>query len=420
MKELTKSLKINSSRLWSALQTMASVGPGLAGGNNRQALTDADAEGRKLLEKWCLNAGLKVSVDEMGNMFAVRKGLSDLEAPVYFGSHLDTQPTGGKYDGVLGVLAGLEIVQTLNDLNIWTKHPLVLVNWTNEEGTRFPPPMMGSGVFSGQYSKDWAYSSLDQTGKTFGEELRRIDWVGSEKVGARKMKAFFELHIEQGPILEEARIDVGVVVKGQGASWLQLTLIGQESHSGSTPMSIRRDAGLGLAQITQLVNNIAVEYRPDGVGTIGKCDFYPNSPNIIAGKVIFVVDLRSPCLSSLNAMVEKFKKNSYVIAEDLGLEITIEEIGHFKPVDFDRSCIDIVRNAAKRLGYSHKDMVSGAGHDAFWISQVAPTAMIMCPCVGGLSHNEAEEITQEWAIAGTNVLLHAVLDTAEIGNPLFS
>lgn len=411
---LTGNLRINGDRLWDSLMDMAKIGPGLRGGNNRQTLTDEDAEGRRLFQSWCEKAGLTMGVDTMGNMFFRREGTDPDALPVYVGSHLDTQPTGGKYDGVLGVLGGLELVRTLNDLNIKTKHPIVVVNWTNEEGTRFAPAMLASGVFAGIHTQDWAYAREDAKGKTFGDELERIGWKGDEEVGARKMHALFELHIEQGPILEIEGKDIGVVTHGQGLWWLQITLTGKDSHTGSTPMPMRRNAGLGMARITELVHTIAMAHQPSAVGAIGHCDVYPNSRNVIPGKVVFTVDFRSPDLATLNAMKAELEEKAPKIAKELGLEIKIEEAGHFDPVTFDQGCVTAVRNAAERLGYSHRNIISGAGHDACWVNRVAPTAMVMCPCVDGLSHNEDEEICKEWAAAGADVLLHAVLETAVI------
>ena len=395
---------------------MAKIGPGIAGGNNRQALTDEDAQGRALFHKWCDDAGLTMGVDQMGTMFARREGTRPDLLPVYVGSHLDTQPTGGKYDGVLGVLAGLEIIRTLNDQGIETKHPIVIVNFTNEEGTRFPPAMVASGVFAGVHSLDWAYSREDSEGKTFGEELKRINWIGDEEVGSRKMKAFFELHIEQGPILELEEKEIGVVTHGQGLSWLEITLTGKESHTGSTPMPMRVNAGLGMARITQLVDEIAHSYKPNAVGAIGQCNIYPNSRNIIPGKAVFTVDFRHPEKSIISSMEEELRLGAEKIAKEIGLTLEIESVGGFDPVTFDPDCVSMIRASAEKLGYGYRDLVSGAGHDACWINKVAPTAMVMCPCVGGLSHNEAEEITQKWASAGADVLLHSVLDSAEIIN----
>ncbi|MDG4648151.1 Zn-dependent hydrolase [Roseibacterium sp. SDUM158017] len=409
-----ENLKINGERLWESLMEMAKIGPGVAGGNNRQTLTDEDAEGRALFQAWCEDAGMSMGVDEMGNMFARREGTDPEALPVYVGSHLDTQPTGGKFDGVLGVLGGLEIVRTLNDLGIRTKHPIVVTNWTNEEGTRFAPAMLASGVFAGKHSLDWAYDKVDAQGKRFGDELERIGWKGEEKVGGRKMHAFFELHIEQGPILEAEGKDIGVVTHGQGLRWIQCTVTGKESHTGSTPMNMRRNAGRGLALVTELVHEIAMKNQPNAVGAIGHIDVYPNSRNIIPGKVVFTVDLRTHLLDKLNGMVDELMERAPKLCEEIGVGFEAEIVGQFDPPAFDENCVSAIRQAAERLGYSHMDIVSGAGHDACWINDVAPTAMVMCPCVDGLSHNEAEEISPEWATAGTDVLFHAVVETAGI------
>ncbi len=411
---LTGNMRIDGDRLWDSLMEMAKIGPGVRGGNNRQTVTDEDGEGRALFQKWCEDAGMTMGVDKMGNMFFRREGTDPDALPVYVGSHLDTQPTGGKYDGVLGVLGGLEIVRTLNDLNVRTKHPIVVTNWTNEEGTRFAPAMLASGVFAGMHELDWAYGREDAEGKTFGSELERIGWKGDEEVGARDMRAFFELHIEQGPILEAENKDIGVVTHGQGLWWLQVTLTGKDSHTGSTPMPMRRNAGLGMARITELVHQIAMEHQPAAVGAIGHCDVYPNSRNVIPGKVVFTIDFRSPDQEVLDGMKARLEAEGPKIAADLGLQFEVEVAGHFDPVTFDDNCVTAVRNAAERLGYSHRDIVSGAGHDACWINRVAPTAMVMCPCVDGLSHNEDEEISPEWARAGADVLFQAVVETAEI------
>ena len=411
---IASNFKINGDRLWETIMEMAKIGPGIAGGNNRQTLTDEDAKGRALFQKWCDEANLSMGIDKMGTMFARREGTDPDALPVYVGSHLDTQPTGGKYDGILGVLGGLELIRSLDDMNIKTKHPIVLVNWTNEEGTRFAPPMMASGVFAGVHTLDWAYAKEDSDGKKFGDELKRIGWIGDEEVGSRKMKAFFELHIEQGPILESEGKDIGVVSRGQGLNWLQVTLTGRESHTGSTPMPMRRNAGLGMAKITSLVHEIAMSHQPDAVGAVGHCDVYPNSRNIIPGKVVFTIDFRSPSFDTQDDMERRLHEGAKEICNSLDLELEIEKVGHFDPVTFDEGCVSTIRRAAERLGYSHRDIISGAGHDACWINKVAPTAMVMCPCVDGLSHNEAEDISQDWAVAGSNVLFHAVLETAEI------
>jgi N-carbamoyl-L-amino-acid hydrolase len=393
---------------------MAKIGPGVAGGNNRQTLTDEDGEGRKLFKRWCEDAGLKMGLDQMGTMFARREGTDPDALPVFVGSHLDTQPTGGKYDGVLGVLGGLEVIRTLNDLGIKTKHPIVVVNWTNEEGTRFAPAMLASGVFAGVHTLDWAYDRTDANGKKFGDELKRIGWLGDENVGERKMKALFELHIEQGPILEIEGKDIGVVTHGQGLSWTQITVTGKDSHTGSTPMPMRKNAGLGMARILELVDEIAWSHKPHAVGAAGHIDIYPNSRNVIPGKAVFTVDFRSPDLAVIQDMEKRLAEGARKICDEMGLGLEMEKVGGFDPVTFDEGCVKAVRDAAERLGYSHRNIISGAGHDACWVSRVAPTAMVMCPCVDGLSHNEAEEISKDWARAGADVLFHAVVETAEI------
>ena len=409
-----ENLRINSDRLWDSLMEMAKIGPGVGGGNNRQTVTDEDGEGRHLFRKWCEDAGCTMGVDRMGTMFMRREGADPDAPPVYVGSHLDTQPTGGKYDGVLGVLAGLEIVRTLNDLDIRTRHPIVVTNWTNEEGTRYAPAMLASGVFAGMHAQDWAYDREDAKGRKFGDELQRIGWRGDEEVGDREMKAFFELHIEQGPILEAEEKDIGVVTHGQGLSWTQVTVTGKDAHTGSTPMPMRKNAGLGMARILELADQIAWSHKPDAVGAAGHIEVYPNSRNVIPGKVVFTIDFRSPRLHVIEDMENRLKAGARKICDEMGLEVEFEKASGFDPVEFDKDCVAAVRNAAERLGYSHRDIISGAGHDACWINRVAPTAMVMCPCVDGLSHNEAEEIFPEWARAGADVLFHAVVEMAEI------
>ena len=411
-----ENLRINADRLWDSIMEMAKIGPGIAGGNNRQTLTDADGEGRHLFKTWCEAAGLEMGVDQMGTMFARREGTDPDALPVYVGSHLDTQPTGGKYDGVLGVLGGLEVIRTLNDLDIKTRHPIVVTNWTNEEGTRFAPAMLASGVFAGVHAQDYAYDRKDREGKRFGDELERIGWKGEEKVGARKMKAFFELHIEQGPILEAEDIDIGVVTHGQGPEVAA-------GHADRPRGAYRLDAdaearampGFGMARVTELVHEVAMDYQPDAVGAIGHMEVYPNSRNIIAGRTVFTVDIRSPNKAVLDEMDERIRAGHRA---DLRGARTSNSRSSRSGISIrspsTRAASKAIRDAAERLGYSHRNIVSGAGHDACWINRVAPTAMVMCPCVDGLSHNEAEEIFPEWAAAGCDVLFHAVVETAGI------
>ena len=410
----SENLRINPDRLWNSIHELAEIGPGIAGGSNRQTLTDDDAKGRTLFQRWCEGAGMTMGLDQMGTMFARREGTDPSLDPVYIGSHLDTQPTGGRYDGVLGVLSGLEVIRTMNDLGIKTKHPVVVVNWTNEEGARFAPAMLASGVFAGIHTLDYAYGRKDQEGLTFGDELKRIGWVGDEKVGDRKMHAYFEYHIEQGPILEAEHKQIGVVTHGQGLWWLEITLTGKEAHTGSTPMTMRVNAGLAMARILEMVQDVAMGEQPGAVGGVGQMKFSPNSRNVLPGTVVFTVDIRSPEQAKLDRMRAKIEAEAPRIAAALGVGCSIEAVGHFDPVAFDPKLVARVREAAGKLGYSHMDIISGAGHDACWTNRVAPTTMIMCPCVGGLSHNEAEEISKDWAAAGADVLFHAVVETAEI------
>lgn len=409
-----ENLRINGDRLWESLMEMAKVGPGVAGGNNRQTLTDSDKAGRELFQRWCEDAGLTMGVDKMGTMFMTRPGTDPDALPVYVGSHLDTQPTGGKYDGVLGVLAGLEVVRSMNDLGIKTKHPIVVTNWTNEEGARFAPAMLASGVFAGVHSLDYAYDRKDMEGKRFGDELERIGWVGAEEVGARKMHAYFEYHIEQGPILEAENKAIGVVTHCQGLWWLEFTLTGKEAHTGSTPMTMRVNAGLAMARIMEMVQEVAMAAQPGAVGGVGQVKFSPNSRNVLPGTVVFTVDIRSPDQAKLDGMRATIEKRAAEISAELGVGCAVEAVGHFDPVTFDPTLVGRVRGAAEKLGYSHMNIISGAGHDACWAAKVAPSTMVMCPCVGGLSHNEAEEISKDWAAAGCDVLLHAVVETAVI------
>ena len=409
-----QNLKVNADRLWASIHEIAEIGPGVAGGCNRQTLTDADNEGRHLFKKWCDAAGLDMGVDKMGTMFATRAGTDPDALPIFVGSHLDTQPTGGRYDGILGVLSGLELVRTLNDLDIKTRHPIVVVNWTNEEGARFAPAMLASGVFAGMHTMDYAYNRTDPEGLKFGDELKRIGWVGEEEVGARKFHAYFEYHIEQGPILEAEDKQIGVVTHGQGLWWLEFTLTGKEAHTGSTPMSMRTNAGLAMARILEMVQTVAMDSQPNAVGGVGQMFFSPNSRNVLPGHVTFTVDIRTVDQAKLDAMRARIETEAAEICEALGVGCSVEAVGHFDPVAFDPKLVESVRKAAIDLGYSHMDIVSGAGHDACWMNRLAPTTMIMCPCVDGLSHNEAEEITKDWASAGADVLLRAVLETAEV------
>jgi len=407
-------VRVNGLRLWDSLMEMAKIGGTAKGGCKRLTLTDLDKQGRHLFRAWCEDQGCTVTVDAMGNMFARRAGADDSLPPVLMGSHLDTQPTGGKFDGVLGVLGALEVVRSLNDLKIRTKHPIVIANWTNEEGSRYAPAMLSSGVFAGVYTPEFAYSRLDADGLKLGDELERIGFKGEAPIGGWPIHASFELHIEQGPILEDENIDVGVVTHGQGQRWYEIRLTGFESHAGSTPMPRRKDALLGAARIVELVNSIGLSKAPLGVSTVGMLNPYPNSRNVIPGEVFMTCEFRHPIDSTLSDMDAKLRAGVAEICKTIGLELDIKQVFYYPPVEFDRTCVEAVRRAAQHLGYSHRDIVSGAGHDACYLNRVTPTSMIFTPCVDGVSHNESEDIKQEWSTAGANVLLHAVLEKAEI------
>jgi N-carbamoyl-L-amino-acid hydrolase len=404
--------KINGERLWASLMEMAKIGATPKGGVCRLALTDLDKQGRDLFVRWCEEAGCTVKIDQIGNIFARRPGRNNALAPVGTGSHLDSQPTGGRFDGVYGVLAGLEVIRTLNDLGIETERPVEASVWTNEEGSRFAPAMVASGVYAGVFTLDYGLSRADADGKTMGEELKRIGYAGPEPVGGRPVHAFFETHIEQGPILEAEGQTIGVVTDAQGQRWYELTLTGQDSHAGPTPMPVRRDALLGAAKVIQLVNEIGLAHAPLAVSTVGMLNNFPNSRNVIPGKVFLTVDFRCPDNAELTTMDAELKAGVAKIAAAGKLEHELKQIFQYDCVHFDESCVAMVRQGAQALGYVTRDIVSGAGHDACYMSMVTPTAMIFVPCIGGISHNEIEDAKPEWVTAGANVLLRAMLAKA--------
>lgn len=412
MAEHMAELKINGERLWASLMEMATIGATPKGGVCRLALTDLDKQGRDLFVRWCQDAGCTVKVDQMGNIFARRPGRNNALAPVGTGSHLDSQPTGGRFDGVYGVLAGLEVIRTLNDRGIETERPVEASVWTNEEGSRFAPAMVASGVYAGVFTLDYGLSRADADGKTVGEELQRIGYAGTEPVGGRAVHAFFETHIEQGPILETEGQTIGVVTDAQGQRWYELTLTGQESHAGPTPMPVRRDALLGAAKVIQLVNDIGLAHAPVAVSTVGMINSFPNSRNVIPGKVFLTVDFRCPDNVELEKMDAELRAGVAKIAAAAKLDHELAQIFQYDCVHFDESCVQMVRAGAHALGYSTRDIVSGAGHDACYMSKVTPTAMIFVPCIGGISHNEIEDAKPEWIEAGGNVLLSAMLAKA--------
>ena len=404
-----RELRIDGGRLWASLMEMARIGATAKGGVCRLALTDLDRASRDLFLGWCRDAGCTVKVDAMGNLFARRAGRDDTLAPVGTGSHLDSQPTGGRFDGVYGVLAGLEVIRTLNDRGMETERPIEISVWTNEEGSRFAPAMVGSGVYAGVFTLDYGHSRAAADGTTIGDELKRIGYLGSEPMGDRPVHAFFETHIEQGPILEHEGQTIGVVTHAQGQRWYELVLTGQESHAGPTPMAVRRDALLGAAKVVQLVNAIGLAHAPLAVSTVGMLEVFPGSRNVIPGRTFLTIDFRCPDDAELLEMDAELKAGVARIATDGALEHDLEQIFQYDCVQFDESCVDAVRSGAKRLGYRTREIVSGAGHDACYLSKVTPTAMIFVPCIGGISHNEIEDAKPEWIEAGGNVLLQAVL-----------
>jgi len=405
-------LRIDEPRLLQTIDAMARIGPGRAGGCNRQALTDEDRAGRDQFVAWARAADCQVAVDEVGNLFARRAGLDPAAAPVLAGSHLDTQATGGRYDGVYGVMAALEVVRTLQQQGITTRRPIEIGVWTNEEGCRFAPAMLGSGVVSGVYTKEFAYARTDKEGRRFGEELERIGYKGMLPARARPYAAMFEAHIEQGPVLEHAGCTIGVVTGIQGAYWFDVTLEGVSCHAGPTPMELRRDPWRAAVAIIDGLYALAREFAPWARFTIGDMAVAPGARNTVPQRLVFPVDLRHPDAASLALMVERFEDLVGRSAADHGIQAAIAQVWHMPATRFDADLIDLVQRSAAALGYSHQHIVSGAGHDSLHTAQFAPTTMIFVPCTAGLSHNEAEDAKAADLAAGANVLLHAVLEAA--------
>ena len=403
-------LSIDRERLWASMMEMAKIGATAKGGNNRQALTDLDREGRDLFVRWCEEAGLSVTVDRMGSIFARRPGRNPDLPPVLAGSHLDTQPTGGKFDGVFGVLAALEVIRTLNDHGVETDAPIEIVNWTNEEGARFAPPMVASGVFAGVFSLEEGWGKTDAEGKTIGEELRRIGYAGGMECSGRAYAAYFEPHIEQGPILEREGKTIGIVTDAQGARWYEITVTGQEGHAGATPMEMRSDALVAAARLVLDIQQIGLRQAPNGRATVGILRVSPGSPNVVPGSVFFTVDIRHPDAGVIEEMHDDLRNMVERASGEAAVEL--KETWYSPPVAFDHNCVDAVREAARAYGYPARPLISGAGHDAVYAQRVVPSAMIFVPCEKGLSHNEAENVTPEDLEAGGNVLLHAVLSRA--------
>jgi N-carbamoyl-L-amino-acid hydrolase len=411
-----RNLKVNGERLWASLMELARIGATEKGGVCRLAASDLDGAARRLFISWCEAAGCTVSIDRIGNIFARRPGRNPNLPPIVSGSHLDTQPTGGRFDGAYGVMAALEVVRSLNDLGYETEAPLEIVAWTNEEGSRFSPAMVGSGVFAGVFDLAAAQATPDNNapGITLGGELERIGFAGPEPVGGRAVGAYFEAHIEQGPILEAAGLPVGIVTGAQGQRWYEITVTGQEAHAGPTPMPRRRDALVGAARMIDAVNRIGHAHAPYACATVGSLTVSPNSRNTIPGRVFFTVDFRHPDDAVLTAMDTELRAACAEAAATQNLDAEVAEFWYFPPTPFDPRLVAAVREAAAAQGYGHQDIVSGAGHDAVYVARVAPTAMIFVPCVGGISHNEIEDAKPEDLTAGCNVLFNAMLEAADV------
>ncbi len=410
----TDTLRINGTRLWNAIMELAQIGATAKGGVKRLALTELDKQGRDLVVGWAKQAGLSVTVDKIGNVFMRREGTNPALPPIVSGSHIDTQPTGGKFDGNYGVLAALEVVRTLNDHNIQTEAPIEVAFWTNEEGSRFVPVMMGSGVFCGAFTLETAYAAVDTEGKSVKDELTRIGYLGEQVPGDHPIGAYFEAHIEQGPVLEDADKVIGVVPAVMGLSWYDCVVTGMEAHAGPTPMHLRKDALQVATKIMQEVVNIGNRYPPYGRGTVGMVQVFPNSRNVIPGEVKFSIDLRNINDELLDKMHSEILAFAEKTSQETGLKIHTERVSYYPPCPFHPECVGAVRNATAKLGYTTMDVVSGAGHDAIYAARLAAAGMIFVPCKDGISHNEIEDARADHLEAGCNVLLHAMLDRAKV------
>jgi N-carbamoyl-L-amino-acid hydrolase len=411
MNDIALPTSVNADRLWASSQGSAAIGTTPRGGLCRLTLTDEDRRVRDWFRGNCEAAGCTVTIDSMGNIFGRRAGRDPALPPIAIGSHLDTQPTGGRFDGILGVLAGLEVIRTLNDSKWQTQAPIEVVDWTNEEGSRFAPAMLCSGVFAGVFAPEYANAREDRAGVRFDAALARIGYRGDEPCGSHRLGAHFELHIEQGPVLEDEGKTIGVVTGIQGIKWYEVTIRGTEAHAGTTPMRLRHDALLGASRLVAAVNDVALDHAPDAVGTVGLLESRPNSRNTVPGSIFMTIDLRNPDDATVERMEQAVREHAARIAREAGLAIDVRCIWNSPAVRFDRDCIEAVRRAAAVAGYPHRDIVSGAGHDSGYLARVAPAAMVFIPCATGLSHNEEESASLPDVAAGANVLLRAVLET---------
>jgi len=409
-----ENLRINGDRLWASLMELAQIGATPKGGVCRLTLTDLDKQGRDLVTRWAREAGMTVTIDKIGNGFMRRPGRNISLPPIMTGSHIDTQPTGGKFDGNYGVLAGIEVVRTLNDHGIETEAPIEVAFWTNEEGSRFVPVMMGSGVFAKAFTLEHAYAATDTEGKTVKSELERIGYIGDQEPGDHPIGAYFETHIEQGPVLEDNDKTIGVVSGVLGIRWFDCTVTGMEAHAGPTPMALRKDAMLAATRIMQDVVAAAHRHPPHGRGTVGMVQVFPNSRNVIPGRVKFSIDLRNSTDELVDAMAAEVKAYADKVAQEHGVQVHLELVSSYPAQLFHPDCVEAVGRAAAKLGYSHMPAVSGAGHDAVYMAKLAPSGMIFIPCKDGISHNEIEDAKPEHIEAGCNVLLHAMLERAGV------
>ncbi|MDX1529205.1 MAG: Zn-dependent hydrolase [Gammaproteobacteria bacterium] len=408
-------IRSNPDRLWASIMEIGEIGATPKGGVGRLALTELDRQARELFISWCEQADCEVRVDQIGNIIARRAGAEPDAPPVMTGSHLDTQPLGGKFDGIYGVLAGLEVVRTLNDAGIKTRAPVETVVWTDEEGVRFSGTL-ASGAFAGVYKLEEALAKTDREGITFGDALKETGLAGSAPVGGYDLNAFFEAHIEQGPILEAEGKQVGVVLGAQGQKCFVVTVTGEEGHAGTLPMRMRRDAMVGAAKMVDAINAIAFKHQPIPVITVGHLSVRPNSRNTIPGQVTFTIDSRHPDDALLAQVEEEMRVACGEIASSLSLELEFRLDSQRGTVTFHDECVDLIRDTAKRLGIDHMDIYSGAGHDACQLVRKAPTGMIFVPCEKGISHNELENAKAEDLAAGCDVLLHAMLARASVAN----
>jgi len=407
-----KDLRIDGNRLRRSLEEMARIGATPAGGVHRLTLSDEDRQARDLLSKWMQEIDLKVTIDAMGNIFGRRAGRNNDLAPVMSGSHVDSQPKGGRFDGILGVMGPLEVLRTMHENGIVTERPVVMVDWTNEEGSRFAPAMLASGVWSGALDIDWAYNRTDINGKRFEDELKRIGYKGEIPCKSQPLHAYYEYHIEQGPILERESRTIGAPKGILCLHWYDIYLEGEANQVGPTPMEGRHDALCAAAEMILKVNELPERMGGNLVATVGEIQNYPNSRNIIPDRVHFTVDIRSwddnLALEAWNQVSADFR----IIAGRRGCPIRIEETWRVEHAPFNEKLVQGILDIATELGYSSLHMVSGAGHDASYMNQLAPTAMIFVPSIGGRSHVEVENTTWDDCTAGGNVLLHAILRSA--------